>query len=104
LVRWLREHGLAGAQSLGITEPITITAGIGTLRLGPDGECWEPATKATPPPAPLPAPEPLRLARLTACAACDRFRDDRCSVGGCGCAGLGKPERLLSKCPLGRWP
>ncbi len=103
LVRWLRAHGWAGALTLGITEPLTITAGIGTLRLGPEGECWEPAAKPTPPAPPQPSPEPLRLARIAACAACDRFRDDRCTVSGCGCTGLGKPERMFSKCPLGRW-
>lgn len=104
LARWLRTHGWAGAESLGITEPVIVTAGIGTLRIGPDGQCWEPATHAAPPPAPLPAPEPLRLARAAACAACDRFRADHCTVAGCGCAGLGKPANLLSRCPLGKWP
>jgi hypothetical protein len=97
LVRWLLANGWDGPQ-------ITVVAGIGTLTIGPSGQDWKPATQATPPPAPLPAPEPLRLARAAACAACDRFHADHCTVAGCGCAGLGKPERLLSKCPLGRWP
>ena len=106
LARWLIANGWQGAQRIGATEPLEIRAGIGLLRIGPDGEDWQPATKATarPEPEPLPAPEPLRAARLAMCATCDRYSSGRCDVGGCGCAGMGKAERLFSKCPLGRWP
>jgi hypothetical protein len=103
LVRWLREHGWAGAQSLGGAAPLTICAGIGTLTIGPEGETWLPAIPATRATPPLPAPDDLRTARLAACSTCDRFIT-RCTIAGCSCAGLGKPERLLSRCPLGRWP
>lgn len=104
LVRWLIDNGWPGAVTLGATEPLTIVAGIGTLKIGPDLLQWEPVKPSAPTPMPAPAPEALRQQRQAACDQCPRYEHGRCTVAGCGCAGQGTPGALFSKCPLAKWP
>jgi hypothetical protein len=84
------------------SDRIEIVAGIGTLVLDAAGAHFTPCGPFASP-APLPAPPDLVADRTTACRACDRYQGDRCTAAGCACAGLGQPDRLHSRCPLGRW-
>jgi len=90
---------------------IIIKAGIGTLRMTWTGNHLEdkrsaPATVHT---APLPAPvrlmasPNLRRERERICSDCTHRVQDRCSIAGCACAGLGQPAARFSRCPVGRW-
>ena len=108
LVRHLQETGWAGALALGhdpdAGEMVT-EAGIGRLRLTPTTAEFTPARQPgpqAPDPQPLPAPPDLAAKRRERCLACPSWAD-RCTVAGCSCAGLGMAERLLSRCPTGRW-
>ena len=108
LVRHLLDTGWPGALALGLdpsTVELVIDAGIGRLRLTTDAQDWQPAaTGAQPQTTPLTAPPALVAARLEACASCDRYQNDRCSIAGCGCSGMAQRGNLLSRCPMGRWP
>ncbi len=108
LVRHLQEAGWAGALALGLDPAageLVVVAGIGRLRLTPDGQEWLPAAAGgQPQPEPLPAPPELARARLEACAACSRYQNGRCTIAGCGCSGMAQRGNLLSKCPAGKWP
>jgi hypothetical protein len=109
LVRHLLEEGWAGALALGWSVDrgdLVVEAGIGYLHLGPMVTEWRPVlprSPLSPTPAAITAPVPLVLARRATCRECPRF-DGHCTIAGCGCAGQGQPEALLSRCPLGRWP
>lgn len=104
LVRHLLDGGWPAAQALGITAPIRVVAGIGTLDLGPEGHTWQPVVPTAVGPGRAAAPEPLQAARKAICATCPRLTAGRCSVAGCGCGGLGDPTARFGRCPLDRWP
>jgi hypothetical protein len=96
---------------------ITITAGIGTLRMAWTGNHFESATSvAVPPlpaaaaaistaasPLPLPASPAVQHERTRICNQCRHLVSGRCSVAGCACAGLGQPANHFSRCPIGKW-
>lgn len=109
LVRHLQATGWPGALALGhdTSQPLTITAGIGTLTLTPTTIEFTPARTPKPQadqPKPLPAPPDLVAARLDVCRACSSWSVDRCTIAGCGCTGLGQTQNLFSRCPTGNWP
>jgi hypothetical protein len=58
----------------------------------------------TPIPKPLRAEPEVEARRRDICAACERHGTGGCTVAGCRCSGLGRPERRYGRCPLGRWP
>ena len=109
VIRHYRSLGLAALLRDLDADPampeLEIVGGIGRLVLRADGrDTWEPVTTHQAPPVSLQAHPDLVAARLDTCRQCDSWRDDRCTVAGCGCTGQGHAERLLSRCPLGRWP
>lgn len=86
---------------------LIIEAGIGRLKITSTETNWQPVIPNAPhasSPPPLPAPDPLRIARTAVCQTCPRHDGHRCTVAGCGCAGQGTPSALFSKCPKGLWP
>jgi hypothetical protein len=88
-------------------DELVIEAGIGRLRLTPTTVEWSPVIagdKARATIDRLTAPPDVQAARLAACRACTSYVAERCQIAGCGCAGLGNPAALLSKCPLDLWP
>lgn len=93
---------------------ITITAGIGTLRMTWFGNQFTSAAKAPEKenrpieqqpatPQPLPATALVRMARASICRSCSHLAPDRCAIAGCACAGLGQPANHFSRCPIGKW-
>lgn len=95
------------------TTVITITAGIGTLRMAWSGNQFTSTTsieKANRPgeqqaaiAQPLPATDQIKSERITICRSCSHLASDRCAVAGCACAGLGQPANHFSRCPIGKW-
>jgi hypothetical protein len=97
LADWRRDTG-------DTADRVVISAGIGELILDERGTRFTPRMPGMmPPPGLIPAPPTLIAARLEACRACERWRDDRCTVAGCACSGMGRPEWRSSRCPLERW-
>jgi hypothetical protein len=98
LADWQRDTG-------DTADRVVISAGIGELVLDRDDTRFSPAARGmiALSAEPRPAPATLAVARLIICAICARLSDGRCSVAGCGCAGLGQAGRLLSRCPEGQW-
>ncbi len=84
---------------------VLIIAGIGTLRMAWKGNSFiaAPASRAPLIAAPRAADASTRDQRMEACRACTHHRDGRCSMAGCGCAGLGSPNHAYSRCPIGTW-
>jgi hypothetical protein len=97
---WCRDLGLVPRPN-----EVIIPAAIGTLVLRPGGTQFTPTSSEplSPPAQPLPAPENLAVHRCGLCGSCPHWRNDRCGVAGCACAGLGQPDHLLSRCPEGQW-
>ncbi|MBA3846794.1 MAG: hypothetical protein H0X45_09135 [Planctomycetes bacterium] len=84
---------------------VTIMGGIGTLRLAYHGNRFEPVVTTRSPsvPQPRPADDAMREQREALCRRCENLVDGRCRLAGCGCAGLGRPDRRYSRCPIGSW-
>jgi len=50
------------------------------------------------------APATVAAARRAVCLACDGWAENRCTVAGCTCNGMGQPGNLYSRCPRELWP
>ena len=119
LIRHYRPLGLAAylrdtGQDPSLPEAV-IVGGIGRLVLRADGcDTWqptipEPADPGTvrlgePAAAPRQAPDEIAEARRSICLTCDGWIENRCTVAGCSCNGMGQPGNLHSRCPRELWP